>query len=86
MKDIEAPMPVMSSHEVSLRGGGPHGSRGAHQITSSALTVAGFGETVELLRTRTRPKKMCLVASNGRRCTFLLKVISLELAGHNGSG
>ena len=74
MKDIEVPMPMMSSHEVTMSGSFSRKSSGVHQITSSALTVAAFGGTVELLKTRTRPKKMQLIASNGKRCTFLLKV------------
>ena len=75
MKDMEVPMPMMSSHEVSVSIGRDDRTLGAPQITSCALTVAGFGSEVELLRTRTRPKKMRFLASNGMHCTFLLKVL-----------
>ena len=79
MKDMEVPMPMMSSYEVSVSGSRNDSSRGAPQITSRALTVAGFGDVVELLRTRTRPKKMRFLASNGMHCTFLLKVLTVKL-------
>ena len=79
---LEVPMPRMSSQTYGMK---PQSSRmsGVPQIVSSALNIAAFGDEVELLKTRTRPKKMRLLASDGRSCTFLLKVrfglINIEL-------
>ena len=38
-----------------------------------AVTIDKFGPTVEILRTKTKPKKLTMVGSDGRTYTFLLK-------------
>ena len=68
-------MPGMSS-ALPARAALPRG--GQPQISlDNGLTVASFGREVEMLHTRTRPKKVLLLASNGQRCSFLLKVSSV---------
>ena len=78
MRDSAVPMPAMAGMIGPL---GPIQSQhsGAPQITGGAPTIAALGSQIELLHTRTRPKKISLLASDGRRCTFLLKVNHLML-------
>jgi hypothetical protein len=72
MRDTDIPMPAMAGGATPLEAALQH--TGVHQITASASTISALGGEIELLRTRTRPKKISLLASDGRRCTFLLKV------------
>ena len=65
-------MPGMSS-TLPARAALPHGCQPQVSL-DNGLTVASFGREVEMLHTRTRPKKVLLLASNGQRCSFLLKV------------
>lgn len=41
---------------------------------AGAVTVAGVEPVVTILKTKTRPKKLALLGSDGRRYTYLLKV------------
>lgn len=80
MDSIEIPMPMLSGNLATTAVAGTAAvGQGATQITNSSLTVSAFGANVELLKTRTRPKKIQLVASDGRSCTFLLKVVLLAV-------
>lgn len=40
----------------------------------AAVTIAGVDGAVTILKTKTRPKKLALLGSDGRRYTYLLKV------------
>lgn len=74
LADTSIPMPGMSEgHNLDYNL--PAQQLSAPQVgDGSALTIAALEERIELLHTRTRPKKVTLLASNGARCTFLLKV------------
>lgn len=71
MRDTAIPMPgmVASGPEEPFELGAPQMASG-----SGNLTVASLGERIELLHTRTRPKKVTFKASDGSSHTFLLKV------------
>ena len=45
-----------------------------HLQGDAALTIASFGSSVSVLNSKTRPKKLVIVASDGVRHSFLLKV------------
>ena len=52
----------------------PPPTRAAEFETVSAVTVAGVDSIVTILKTKTRPKKLALLGSDGRRYTYPLKV------------
>ena len=58
---------------------GAHGLP-AYQISSADLvTVSSFKPSVHVMSTKTRPKRIGMVGSDGRTYTFLLKVYSAHL-------
>ena len=65
-------MPLMSSRR-SAWATGDSTNTGVPQIQEAAVMISGFGPEIETLKTRTRPKKMKFIASNGETCIFLLK-------------
>lgn len=78
MRDLEVPMPTMSTAELAGLSVGKGSFGVVPQVSGCPLTIVGFGEEVDLLKTRTRPKKIRLIASNGRSYTFLLKVVHIH--------
>ena len=58
------------------------GTKQMGQPGGERLTVASLGPEVEMLHTKTRPKKLVLIASDGQRLTFLLKVVFLGFRDH----
>ena len=51
------------------------GSQEPHQVSSADLvTVSSFKHAVHVMSTKTRPKRIGIVGSDGRTYTFLLKV------------
>jgi serine/threonine-protein kinase SMG1 len=52
----------------------PPPTRAAEFETVSAVTMAGVEPVVIILKTKTRPKKLALLGSDGRRYMYLLKV------------
>ena len=43
-------------------------------VAGALVTVAGFGQQVHIMSTKTRPKKLSLLGSDGKSYNFLLKV------------
>jgi hypothetical protein len=54
----------------------PPPAHAAEFETAGAVTVAGVEPVVTILKTKTRPKKLALLGSDGRRYTYLLKVFA----------
>jgi hypothetical protein len=57
--------------------------------TGSVPTIANFGTDVSVLFTKTRPKRISIVGSDGLRRAFLVKVSNVSCAhisGRNGLG
>jgi hypothetical protein len=52
----------------------------ADSVTDEAVTVAGVDLVITILKTKTRPKKLALLGSDGRRYTYLLKVGAVHKA------
>jgi len=69
MRDTSIPMPGV--------GGSPDSSAAAGSATgpgSEAVTIARFNHEVTVLPTKTRPKKLSILGSDGETYTYLLKV------------
>lgn len=53
---------------------GPPAAAGETGSGGGGVTIAGVAPLVSILKTKTRPKKLALLGSDGQRYSFLLKV------------
>ena len=78
LADLEAtdvPMPGMYQQLQSAGSSPAEGLEVPQNLVAGALvTVAGFGRQVHIMSTKTRPKKLSLLGSDGKSYNFLLKV------------
>ena len=72
MRDTSIPMPGVGGSLDSPAAAGLADGSG-----SGAVTIAGFKHEVTVLPTKTRPKKLSILGSDGEIYTYLLKVGSL---------
>ncbi|KAL3689850.1 hypothetical protein R1sor_016159 [Riccia sorocarpa] len=78
LRSSDAPMPGLEVCTSSFEGGAPEISSGLGDISqtvdhSRMVTVTAFDEQVEILATKTKPKKLSMLGSDGERYTYLLK-------------
>lgn len=52
----------------------PSGTQSSRDNLSVGVTVASFKPAVHVMSTKTRPKRLGIVGSDGKTYTFLLKV------------
>ena len=82
LADLEAtdvPMPGMHQQLRSAGSSPAEGWEAPPTLVAGALvTVAGFGRQVHIMSTKTRPKKLSLLGSDGKSYNFLLKVRALK--------
>ncbi len=62
----DSPLPMPGATAVT-------GLQDSSDIPEAAVTIARFDPTVEMLPTKTKPKKLCFLGSDGRRYMYLLK-------------
>ncbi len=78
LADLEAtdvPMPGMHQQLTSAGSSPAEGLEVPQTLVAGALvTIAGFGRQVHIMSTKTRPKKLGLLGSDGKSYNFLLKV------------
>ncbi|KAJ7561858.1 hypothetical protein O6H91_03G044300 [Diphasiastrum complanatum] len=78
LKCSDAPMPGLGAHIMSLDASFPYVPVGLGKDSnggnlSEVVTIATFDEQVAILATKTKPKKLSFVGSDGIHYTYLLK-------------
>lgn len=78
LRDIAPQLSLLSSSDVPMPGlerqistNNTHG--GSNAKYEGLVTVSSFGEQVTILSTKTKPKKLALLGSDGHKHTYLLK-------------
>lgn len=64
----EAPMPGLERHRTAF-----DPKRSLDAATNGIVTIASFSDNVAILSTKTKPKKLVIVGSDGQKYTYLLK-------------
>ena len=85
LADLEAtdvPMPGVHQQLTSAGSSSAESPEVPQTLVAGALvTVTGFGRQVHIMSTKTRPKKLSLLGSDGKSYNFLLKVRSPQAWG-----
>eukprot|EP01018_Ginkgo_biloba_P002890 Gb_14475 [translate_table: standard] len=68
LSSSDAPMPGLEKQMLRSDSVGAHGSD-----LQGIVTVSSFSEQVSILATKTKPKKLIMLGSDGQRYTYLLK-------------
>lgn len=68
MSSSEAPMPGLERHRTAF-----DPNRSLDAATNGIVTIASFSDNVAILSTKTKPKKLVIIGSDGQKYTYLLK-------------
>ena len=78
LADLEATDVAMPGMHQQLQSAGSSPAEGLEApqtlVAGALVTVTGFGRQVHIMSTKTRPKKLSLLGSDGKSYNFLLKV------------
>ena len=69
MRETSMPMPACAFGQKVTTG---------WAMSTNSISIAEFMSRVEILNTKTRPKRLALVGSDGQQYNFLLKVRKLQ--------
>ncbi|XP_062092419.1 uncharacterized protein LOC133798215 [Humulus lupulus] len=77
LREVAPQLATLSSSDVPMPGLEKHETISASGISSANLhgtvTIASFSEQVDILSTKTKPKKLVILGSDGQKYTYLLK-------------